>query len=355
MIFNAKLELYEMNGFNKPLYSRTIPETYVQLLFEYLESQGHDPEKVLSEPWPKNSNGLGGIHVKHWENLLFLARDYLNDPLLGLHVGQTITTRHLGVLGAVLAACDNFHNALYRFKRYLRLIFDVVPINITIFEKYVELSWVYDEYQAGGIVDETGRTVMVQFARELIRGKTNLLVVHFIHEAPNDIHPYEEYFGCPVLFGQKVPLMRFSKEMLELPLKSPDKNLVIILEQHAEQLMAKLPWVDEIIAQVRTQITYLLLHGEPDIDQVAERLNYSRRTLQRRIAEVGTNFRNELNIVRYELAKSYLKDLRLQIVEIALLLGYSEHSPFTRAYKEWSGKTPQQEREAFKIEKRQFS
>lgn len=67
--------------------------------------------------------------------------------------------------------------------------------------------------------------------------------------------------------------------------------------------------------------------------------------MQRRLTEAGTNFRKELNTVRYELAKSYLKDLRLQIVEIALLLGYAEYSPFTRAYKEWSGKTPQQARE----------
>lgn len=64
---------------------------------------------------------------------------------------------------------------------------------------------------------------------------------------------------------------------------------------------------------------------------------------------MGTSFRKELNLVRYELAKSYLIDPRLQIIDIALLLGYSEHSAFTRAYKEWSGKTPQQEREYLNI------
>ncbi len=47
----AKLELYGMNGLNKPLYRRRISEIYVQLLFEYLEKLGHDPEKVLGEPW----------------------------------------------------------------------------------------------------------------------------------------------------------------------------------------------------------------------------------------------------------------------------------------------------------------
>lgn len=345
-----------MQGLAKPLHRRMIPETYVQLLFEYLEAQGHDPEQVLGEAWPTPEvSGLGGIAVEHWERLLEIAQIYLNDPLIGLHVGQTITTRHLGILGAVLSACDNFFTAMQRFERYQRLIFDVVPANIRILADYVELSWDIEEYQAGGLVDETGRTVMVQFGRSLIRGKDSLQAVHFIHAQPENVKPYEEYFGCPVLFEQPVPLIRFSLEMLSLPLKTPDATLVAILDKHAEQLLAGLPQADEMIEQVRKHIAHLLHQGEPDVDQLVDRLPYSRRTLQRRLAEAGTSFRKELNIVRYELAKSYLKDPRLQIVEIALLLGYSEHSAFTRAYKEWSGKTPQQEREKFKIQVDQLS
>ncbi len=97
----------------------------------------------------------------------------------------------------------------------------------------------------------------------------------------------------------------------------------------------------------------MIPQGEPDVKQLIEILNYSRRTFQRRLKEAGTTFRKELNLVRYELAKSYLRDQRLQIVEIALLLGYAEHSPFTRAFKEWSGKTPQQVRDEMKIKFRE--
>ncbi|XZT14811.1 AraC family transcriptional regulator [Acinetobacter baumannii] len=335
-----------MNGLNKSLYRRRIPETYVQLLFEYLEKLGHDPEKVLGEQWPKaGSNHLEGVDIDHWESLLVIAKDYLNDPLIGLHVGQTITAQHLGILGSVFLACENLGAVLERFERYQRLVYDVVPASVHIYPEYVELSWDTKGEQVGPLSDETGRTVIVQFCRSLIRGKERLKEIHFIHERPENVQPYEEYFGCPVLFEQPVALMRFDKDMLSLPLKNSDAALVAILEKHADKLLASLPHSDEITDQVRRQIAYLLHQGEPTIEQLAERLNYSRRTLQRRLTEAGTNFRKELNTVRYELAKSYLKDLRLQIVEIALLLGYAEHSPFTRAYKEWSGKTPQQARE----------
>ncbi|MCU4547383.1 AraC family transcriptional regulator [Acinetobacter pittii] len=336
-----------MNGLNKPLYRRRISEIYVQLLFEYLEKLGHDPEKVLGEPWPKtDSNHLEGVDIDHWESLLIIAKDYLNDSFIGLHVGQTITAQHLGVLGSVFLACENLGAVLERFERYQRLVYDVVPASVHIYPEYVELSWdTTDDQTVGGLSDETGRTVIVQFCRSLIRGKEKLKEIHFIHEQPENVQPYEEYFGCPVLFEQPVALMRFDREILSLPLKNSDAALVAILEKHADKLLASLPHIDEITDQVRKQIAYLLHQGEPTIEQLAERLNYSRRTLQRRLTEAGTNFRKELNIVRYELAKSYLKDPRLQIVEIALLLGYAEHSPFTRAYKEWSGKTPQQARE----------
>ncbi|EYD50724.1 bacterial regulatory helix-turn-helix s, AraC family protein [Acinetobacter baumannii 25493_4] len=328
------------------MYRRRVSEIYVQLLFEYLEKLGHDPEKVLGEPWPKaDSNHLEGVDIDHWESLLIIAKDYLNDTFIGLHVGQTITAQHLGVLGSVFLACENLGAVLERFERYQRLVYDVYPATVRIYTEYVELSWDTKGEQVGPLSDETGRTVIVQFCRSLIRGKERLKEIHFIHERPENVQPYEEYFGCPVLFEQPVALMRFDKEILSLPLKNSDAALVTILEKHADKLLASLPHIDEITDQVRKQIAYLLHQGEPSIEQLAERLNYSRRTLQRRLTEAGTNFRKELNTVRYELAKSYLKDLRLQIVEIALLLGYAEHSPFTRAYKEWSGKTPQQARE----------
>lgn len=251
-----------MNGLNKSLYRRRIPETYVQLLFEYLEKLGHEPEKVLGEPWPKtDSNHLEGVDIDHWESLLVIAKDYLNDPFIGLHVGQTITAQHLGVLGSVFLACENLGAVLERFERYQRLVYDVVPASVHIYPEYVELSWdTTNDQTVGGLSDETGRTVIVQFCRSLIRGKEKLKEIHFIHEQPENVQPYEAYFGCPVLFEQPVALMRFDKDILSLPLKNSDAALVAILEKHADKLLASLPHIDEITDQVRKQIAYLLHH-----------------------------------------------------------------------------------------------
>lgn len=332
----------------KPLHRRVVPETYVQLLYEYLEARGHSPEAVLGEPWPTpDPDGLGGVDVERWDRMLQRAATQLSDPLVSLHVGQTITAQHLGILGAVLLACENLGAALQRLDRYQRLIFDVVPMSVRAGSSWLELVWDPSQYLTGRLVEETGYSVLIQFTRSLIRGSAQPLQVRFAHPAPDDVGPYEDFFGCPVLFEQSEPGVRFGLDLLAMPLRSPDRGLISLLEQHADALLARLPQQEEIVEQLRKAISDALREGEPDIEKISTKLSCSSRTLQRRLLAAGTSFRAELNLVRHELAASYLRDPRLQVVEIALLLGYSEHSAFTRAFREWTGETPQEARQRF--------
>ncbi|WP_248802769.1 AraC family transcriptional regulator [Pseudomonas sp. MWU13-2100] len=331
---------------SQPLYRRVVPETYVQLLYEYLEALGHEPESVLGQPWPTpTQEGAGGVNVECWDRLLVRAAQVLDDPLLGLHLGQTISARHIGVLGSVLLACDNLGTALQRLERYIRLVYDVIPMTRRDGDGWFELVWDVSQYQPGPLVNEVGMVAIVQFCRALVRGTANPLRIDFSHPGPLDLSPYEAFFGCPVRFGQVEAVLRFSAQLLELPLKSPDPVLVSLLEQHADRLLAQLPQQEEFVEQLRKVITHALRKGEPSIERISPQLGTSSRTLQRRLQEAGTSFRHELNLVRQELALSYLRDPRLQIVDIAMLLGYSEHSAFTRAFKEWNGRSPHEARQ----------
>ncbi|MCE2680698.1 MAG: AraC family transcriptional regulator [Burkholderiales bacterium] len=323
---------------------RVIPEFYVQLLYEYLETLGQTPETVLGEPWPSPplTGSHGGIDVEHWNGLLCKAQQHLNAPALGLSLGQTVTSRHLGVLGAILLNCEHAGAALVQMERYQRLIFDVIPMQRHIGAEGFELLWDTSEYVPGHLVEETGLTAMVQFARSIVRGPVSPLEVRFKFAQPGPIEPYEDYFQCPVKFSDPKPGFRLDSAMLFLPLKAPDPSLVKLLEQHADYLLSKLPEQSAIVEQVRKTISYSLRDGEPDINAIANRLQMNARALQRKLEQAGTGFREELKTVRQNMATGYLKDPHLQIVDIALLLGYSEHSAFTRAYKGWTGKTPNQ-------------
>lgn len=325
---------------SRPLHRRVVPETYVQLLYDYLDGLGKPPEHVLGEPWPEPALGHHGVDVEHWDHLLRLAAQELDDPLLGLHLGRTISPRHFGVLGAVMLACGNFEAMLQRAERYLRLVFDVIPLSRRHGDGWFELAWDSSQYQPGALVSETGTVAMVQFCRDLVRGIVKPIKVDFYHASPEDTSPYEAFFGCPVRFNQPEAVVRFTTQLLDMPLKSPDPALIALLEQHADHLLAQLPQQDEFVGQLRKAIARTLRDGDPSIERISMSFNCTPRTMQRRLQSAETTFRRELNLVRHELAESYLRDPRLQILDIAMLLGYSEHSAFTRGFKEWSGYTP---------------
>ena len=101
---------------------------------------------------------------------------------------------------------------------------------------------------------------------------------------------------------------------------------------------------DSIAMQVRSKIIHQLPDGIPSQEAIADTLHVSLRSLQRRLKEEDTSFRDLLEETRQQLARQYLRDGRRSIGEITYLLGFTEPSNFTRAFKRWTGKSPAQYR-----------
>ncbi len=324
------------------LHHAVVPHTYVQLLYEHLAAQGLDAERLLGEPAPQ---GLGRYPVLRWQQHLQCAAEALNDPLLGLHLGQRITPRHLGVLGYVLLACGSVAGALQRMERYHRLIYDVNPMQLHHAGDHVELCWGAENGRPGALVDETAIAALLQFCRDI----TNLpdarpLRVEFINSAPADISPYEHWFGCPVSFGHRETRVSISLALLDTPLRTADPALISLLEEQASKLLDQLDQQqgDELARQVRQMLVGQLRQGPPSAERIAEALHTSVRHLHRKLAAENCNFRQLLQQTRQQLAEDYLADPRLQLSEIAALLGFSEQSAFSRAFKTWTGQSPAQ-------------
>ena len=80
--------------------------------------------------------------------------------------------------------------------------------------------------------------------------------------------------------------------------------------------------------------------GTLDDDTIARAVYMSARTLQRKLVDEGTSFTKLLDGVRCELAEHYIVDRSLNFNEISYLLGFSEPSAFSRAFKRWTGHSP---------------
>ena len=317
-----------------------IPATYVRLLFDYLAQQGVDAVRLLEESAPPSGDRLAGYPVARWKTLLERAAAHLADPLLGLKLGQTITPAHLGALGYVLLACGTLGAALQRMERYQRLIYDVNPMRQEIQGDSLSLVWGVEHGRPGALVDECAIAALVQFARNITGTAAAPLEVAFVNPWPDDLAPYERHFRCPLRFRQPQTLVRYPLDDLALPLRQPDPALLAILEAQAEAQLAVLPTADDFVQTVRQQIVRLAREGEPSLERVAQQLHLSPRTLRRRLRDRQRHFRGLLDSTLQRMAEDYLRDQRLQLVEVALLLGYSDQSAFTRAFRRWCGETP---------------
>lgn len=332
-----------------PVFQGVVPITYVQLLYEYLSNHGIEPVVFLGEALPKPEHGIGRFPLQQWRVYLHKAAAELNDPMLGMHLGACIAPRHLGLLGYVLLACGNVGGALARLQQYHQLIYDAAPMRIDMQGDECRLVWGQEVGRPGALVDETAIAALVQFCRD-ITGQPSLSLVNvsFINPEPDNVEAYFEWFQCPVHFDQAETQVVLNNELLSIPLRSADPALTAILQQQADALLESLPARGEgdLLRQVRQHISEQLQQGEPSAERLAAQLNITVRTLHRKLETEGLNFRQLLQQTRHHLAKQYLKDPRLQLAEIALLLGYSEQSALSRAFKQWQGQTLRQYRQA---------
>lgn len=318
-----------------------VPGTYVRLLFEYLDARGVHAAKLLGETAPDPACvGPGRYPVERWRRLLEKAAAHLRDPDLGLHLGQTVTPRHFGVMGYVLLACGNLGAALTRLHRYQRLVYDVSPMRLHAQGNHVTLEWGTEHGRPGRLVDETAITALVQFARDITGDAAKIETVHFVNEPPPKLAPYRRYFGGEVLFAQSATRVRLPLSLLAKPLRQPDAALLGLLEQQAERLLADLPDAGDLEQAVRRSVGTLAREGEISLERVAATLHTSPRSLHRRLERIGLGFRALRDDTRRRLAEQHLADRGIGIAEVALLLGYSEQSAFTRAFRRWTGQTP---------------
>lgn len=320
-----------------------VPLTLVRVLSQYLQSKGVAPHEVLpSDLDVGDANQLGRFSAEAYCQLLIKAAERLHDPLLGLHLGQTIQPAHLGALGYVLLACENLGGALQRIQRYHRLVHDINPVQHRICDGNLELQWGIAHGKPGALFDESGIAGLVQFGRDVCAQQLPLAQVDFVNPAPADLRPYQAYFDCPVRFNQPMTRLAIPLGSLMAPLRQADPMLLKLMEEQVDAAMAQLPDAGDLAEMTRRVVAHLAPLGTPELEQVAQALRLSPRVFYRRLAEQGLNFRDLRETALRQVAELHLRDPRLTLAEVGALLGYSEQSAFSRAFKRWSGVAPLQ-------------
>lgn len=179
-----------------------------------------------------------------------------------------------------------------------------------------------------------------RLSRQILGEPPLLRAVHFQHKARFPVEEYERAFGCPVEFSKPQTRMEIAARQLFRPSPIANPELFRAASNRYRQPAA---WMAEGKAHVAYSYFYLsnlLDKSPPTLDRMAASFGMSERSLRRKLVEENYPFRKLLELVRQDLCALYFMEDTRSLSEIALLLGYSDLSAFTRAYKRWRGFAP---------------
>lgn len=197
-------------------------------------------------------------------------------------------------------------------------------------------------YDAPMMQMQTLAVVLVYKAIVALCGrKVPLRQVLFTHRRPARSDLLEKYFGAPVRFNQNFTGLVLAESELRSPIPTHDANVHRLLTAHLESLAAGCSRDEDLVTRVRHHIKQTVGSRQCNLGVICRHSGIHPRALQRALREQRLTFRQLLNDVRQELAEEYFRSSSLSVVELSDLLGYSNASAFSRAFKQRTGMSPQ--------------
>lgn len=282
------------------------------------------------------------------------AAGLLHDDALGLHMAMDHQAGSLGLLEYTFRLAPTGREACRRVCRFAGLTNDLVQMAFD--EPAAEelaptqqLGDAHVRHWVAGYPRALGRhpneyfmALLVLQLRHLTGAAVRPRAVWFAHPRPSDTAPLEELFRTRDLeFGVEANGLTLDAQTLDIALPTADPELATILDRVASEKLAAAPPAKDFTSQVRRAIRAGMHGAVPKLPAVATSFRMSERTFQRRLGDEHTSYQDLVDAVREELARMHVEQATLSFGELAYLLGYAEPSAFLRAFKRWTGLTPQ--------------
>jgi len=271
-----------------------------------------------------------------------LAGD-LAQPTLGLDLSNRMGPELVGAIGYVFlfspsldAAITAFSESVFSIQGVTALKYSCAPLPVvtyTVSDDALQPRRQDVEFSIGYIH---------RLIKLYLGGHYSPKEVYFEHPAQGTRSHYDRIFGCPVYFDQATNAIVLNAEEKERRGLNHDPHLTSILRHYMQLARPGEPGPDSLAKDVDQALSGLLEVGNVSCRLVAARLGISEETLRRRLKRENISFREILRRKRIALARRYLSETDLGILQIAQRAGYAETASFTRAFAFETGMTPTQ-------------
>jgi AraC-like DNA-binding protein len=268
-----------------------------------------------------------------------------DDPAIGLALGTEAKAERFQPVGLAALSSENFGAAIDQMARYKQI---TCPEEILQerddAEWRIQFRWLLAEEAEPPVLSECCFAWVLSIARHGTGTRLSPLRVEFLRPRAH-ARTIERHFGCSVVSGAARNAIVFRAGDAARPFVTRNAELLGMLAPRLEEELRQENGEEDFVERIRLAVREKLTGHRPTIEEVADALHVSSRTLQRRLQDGGSSFQRVLEEARRQLARHYLNNSVLELNEAAYLLGYNDANSFVRAFRTWEGVPPARWRE----------
>ena len=324
-------------------------------IIDFLERYGLEPEEVFGKSPLKMAEAADPyrqVDLLYLMSIFQKVTDHTERPEMGLKLGLSIQLQQLGAFGFLFLNAPTLGVALTDFVRFGPVFQTQAYFNLKKGKRRfcIEYSSNHPEMPGWDIDSEVTIGYIMCIVNGLTGQKNIPDEIHADHPQLCDISDYKKLTEQRPLFNQSTNRLYYPLSLLNIPIHGANPLLYTVLLHHMNDMANTMPKENNLKDVVKNNIRRGLSSNTVTLEHIASEVGFEPRTLQRRLSETGTSFQALIDDVRLDLACYYLEKTPLDVTEIALVLGYAESSVFSRAFKRWTGHSPDAHRKAMKHE-----
>ena len=314
-------------------------------IVDFLERNGYDPKSVIGKApirMAEAADSYRQVDLQTIASLFKKVADHTHRPDIGLELGLDVDLQQMGPFGFLFMNAPTVGYAVSDFVRFGPIFQTQAHFGLRRERNRFCLEYSSNHPEMPGW--EIDSEVTVAYIMAIVNGvageRVNPAAIDMDHAPICEDSEYLRYLSIRPRFGRRNNRVYYPQALLDRPVPKANPHLYSVLRRHMIDLANAMPREDNLVDIIANNIRRGLGTDTVSLEHIASELGIEPRTLQRQLIKAGTSFQKIFDKVRLELALYYLERTALGVTTIALELGYSESSVFSRAFKRWTGSSP---------------
>ena len=333
----------------KTVSGPTVGAGYARGLLDFAVAQGADRAQLIARVQISNDDLAdtdNRVPFAKYMTLMRTGAALSGDPALALHFGESADLGEYSIVALIADASKTMGHALVQLNRYGRLVVEVDTGSGDRFRvtREGDATWLVDTRKDPNSFPELTESTFARMACHSRQfgspDKPFVRAVHVTHSKPAYSAEYDRIFRAPIVFEASRNAIMIDDSWTTHAVARTTRYAFGVLSEHAKALLVKLEASKTTRGRVESLLIPILHMGEPNMERTAEKMGVSGDTLYRKLKTEGVTYEKLLDELRHKMALHYLNGKKASVNEVAYLVGFSEPSAFSRAFKRWTGASP---------------